>query len=186
MGREIRRVPWNWEHPKKEVPNYRTGRMEESFQPLYNHPFEEAADEWLKEFHAWESGKDNDCDEHEAKEGHRVYYWEWNGGPPDREYHRPSWTQEEATWFQVYETVSEGTPVTPPFATKEELIDYLVANGDYWDQHRGDGGWSRENAEKFVGTGFAVSMVVHRTGDSVEIKMPRDGQFEQQSPPTHE
>jgi hypothetical protein len=79
------------------------------------------------------------------------------------------------TWFQVYETVSEGTPVTPPFATKEELVDYLVANGDFWDQHRGDGGWSRENAEAFVGAGFAMSLVVNTATGT--IKAPRDGQF---------
>ncbi len=38
---------------------------------------------------------------------------------------RPEY-EEEPTWFQVYETVSEGTPVTPPFATEQELSDYLV------------------------------------------------------------
>jgi hypothetical protein len=26
---------------------------------------------------------------------------------------------KEATWFQAWETVTEGTPVTPPFATTD-------------------------------------------------------------------
>jgi hypothetical protein len=64
-------------------------------------------------------------------------------------------------WWQVYETVSEGTPVTPPFATKEELIEYLVEHGDFWDQRNRhdyrcyvDPGcyppWSRKAATTFV------------------------------------
>ena len=31
--------------------------------------------------------------------------------------------------WQVWETVSGGSPVTPVFASAEELIDYLVENG---------------------------------------------------------
>jgi hypothetical protein len=59
--------------------------------------------------------------------------------------------------------------VTPAFATAEELIDYLVANGDYWDQERRKEGesemqcdpWPREAAEKFVrGSGWLPSMIV--------------------------
>lgn len=76
--------------------------------------------------------------------------------PPEREYYR-SWKDEDATWFQVWETVSEGTPVTPPFATKEELIDYLVANGDFWDQKRrqeqNQGRYISMNCEPWSGRG---------------------------------
>lgn len=59
--------------------------------------------------------------------------------------------------WQVWETVSEGSPITPVFATREDLIDYLVENGDLWDQKRHEGGWSRENAERFVRTAWAPS-----------------------------
>lgn len=84
------------------------------------------------------------------------------------------WTPTEppiGDWWQVWETVSEGSPVTPAFATREELIDYLVANGDAWDQKRGDGGWSRENAESFVGDGWAPSLI----GAAGSLHAPRDG-----------
>lgn len=74
-------------------------------------------------------------------------------------------------WWQVWETVSEGSPVTPSFATAEELIDYLVQYGDAWDQQRGDGGWKRENAEAFVKRGNAVSLVVA----GGKVYTPRDG-----------
>lgn len=47
------------------------------------------------------------------------------------------WTEPpEGEWWQVWETVGEGSPVTPAFATPEELIEYLVANGDVWSQNR--------------------------------------------------
>jgi len=172
MGREIRRVIPNWEHPKKEYPNHRTRRMEEGYQPLYDESYREAAAEWRKGFAGWEGGERA---AHFAEKGEDYEFWDWDGMPPDKDYYRPEWKPEEMTWFQVYETVSEGTPVTPPFATKEELVDYLVANGDFWDQRRGDGGWSRDNAESFVGLGYAPSLVVNTvTG---EIKSPRDGQL---------
>lgn len=73
--------------------------------------------------------------------------------------------------WQVWETVSEGSPVTPVFPTKEALIEYLVQNGDLWDQKRGDGGWSRKNAEHFVNQGWSPSGVVV----DGEYKTPRDG-----------
>jgi len=75
MGRKIRSVPPDWEHPKDWKGHYK---------PLFDRPYEPSAQDWA-------------------------------GGPPDKEYYRPAWTEEEATAFQMYETVSEGTPVSPFF-----------------------------------------------------------------------
>lgn len=137
---------------------------------MFDESFEDAAAEWKQEFAAWERGERPTwcCEESKAKE-----YWEVNGDPPDRKSYRP-WKDDEATWYQVWETVSEGTPVSPPFATREELIEYLVANGDYWDQARRKDGytgvidcrpWSRKSAEAFVnGPGWAPSMVMDASG----------------------
>lgn len=185
MGREIRRVLPNWEHPKRSKPNYRLGIMEESYQPMHDMEFEAAMKEWLDSLENWlETGfakVRNDGDDvkygkkpYKPEEPYRAFF-EWHGSPPDPEYYRPSWKDDEATWFQVYETVSEGTPVTPPFQTQEELIDYLATNGDYWDQKRGDGAWSRKSAEQFVNRGHAMSMVAEVNATGVDIKMPRDG-----------
>ena len=154
MGREVRMVPPNWDHPKNDK-----GHL----QPMFDREFQDEADNWKRllllhipaEHDGWE-------------------FWEWHGKPPDREYHRP-WKSEDATWFQVWETVSEGTPVTPPFATKAELVDYLATNGDAWDQSRGHGAWSRDAAEKFVGTGWAPSLIITNNGGAVSIQSPRDG-----------
>ena len=68
--------------------------------------------------------------------------------PPVRAHHRD-------------ETVTtEGTPVTPPFATTDELVDYLATRGDFWDQERGDGPWDRKSAEEFVKAGWAPTLIV--------------------------
>lgn len=61
--------------------------------------------------------------------------------------------------WQVWQTVSEGGPVTPVLPTPEALIDYLVSNGDAWDQARGDGGWRRDAAESFVRSGWAPTLM---------------------------
>jgi hypothetical protein len=156
MGREIRMVPANWENPTV-IRTYGT-RHEPGYQPMYDCTFAEAAAEWLTENAKWEAGERPnyfDASENPAD----LKYWEWDNGPPDREYYRP-WSDDEAVWFQVWETVSEGTPVSPPFATKDELVSYLADHGDFWDQKRGDPPWSRSAAERFVGSGWAPSMLV--------------------------
>lgn len=188
MGREIRRVPPNWEHPKKDYPNHRLGTIEEGYQPLYDRDLESAWERWLSEFQEWVA---TEGDRVRAEYGEADYpkdqpyraFCKWDGQPPDPEYYRPRWSEEEATWFQVYETVSEGTPVTPPFATREELIDYLCTHGDFWDQRRRKdriadircGPWSREAATAFVNRGFAFSMMVETGPSGTTIKEPRDG-----------
>lgn len=73
--------------------------------------------------------------------------------------------------WQIWETVSEGSPITPVFPTREALIDYLVEGGDGWDRKRGDGGWTRENAEAFVSSAWAPSLV----GFAGQLYAPRDG-----------
>lgn len=59
--------------------------------------------------------------------------------------------------WQVWETVSEGSPITPVFPTSEELIQHLAVNGDRWDQRRGEGGWGETRAKAFVEAGWAPS-----------------------------
>ena len=167
MGREIRRVPADWEHPKVSKLDRQTRSMVEDYQPLFDRSFSEEAREWMDKAIAWYKGVDPDCAEHKAT---HPFYWQWAGMPPDPAYYRPEWTSEP-THYQVYETVSEGTPVTPHFATKAELIDWLVKHGDEWDQRRGHGEWSRENAKAFVEREWAPSMILA----GGVVKMPRDG-----------
>ncbi len=66
---------------------------------------------------------------------------------PDLKKKSDEWEPEdppEGEGWQVWETVSEGSPVTPVFATAEALIDHLV-NVGVWGRR-----YSREAAEAFV------------------------------------
>lgn len=174
MGREIRRVPADWKHPKVSQFDYRTRKKIKTFQPMFDRPFAQEAREWMEKAIAWYEDK-MPADEFEYKAKH-PFYWQWAGNPPDPKCYRPDWPEGTATHYQVYETVSEGTPVTPHFATKAELIDYLVEHGDEWDQARTkegtqtNAGWDRKNAEAFVMREYAPSMIV--TGG--QVLMPKD------------
>ena len=157
MGREIRRVPPSWEHPKDSNGNY---------IPMHNKNFDEAFVAWCEGYRLWRTGN------HPNQKDYP--FWEWEGYPPHPE-HYHHFKEEEATWYQMYENVTEGTPVTPPFKTKEELIEYLSEHGTFWDQKEGKGGWKCENAEKFVESGYAPSFMVVSSEKGCRIKTPRDG-----------
>lgn len=165
MGREIRKVIANWEHPRRDCPHSPwSGGCDDAkrnggkcYQPLYRRSYIEAITEWIENHNLWLKGEHPDQQDGTSQ---YKYYAQWEGNAPDVEYYSPDWKEEEKTWFQVYETVSGGTPVSPAFATREELIEYLVVHGDFWDQLRGDGGWSRAAATRFVmKTGWAPSMI---------------------------
>ena len=172
MGRELRLVPPNWEHPRKgRNPEY--GR-EGDYQPMFDENIDDAMNSWLENFDRIRSGELTDLERKYYPNGLQDWLQD-EGMPPDPAYYRP-YTDEEATWFQIYQTVSEGTPVTPPFETEKELVDYLVTKGDFWQQKRWqDGntfmqpnppGYSKEAAEHLVGGGYAPTFVV--SGGNVE------------------
>ena len=164
MGREIRRVPPNWEHPREKCTrSFCLNCKGSHYTPLYDQDYDSAAQDWLEGLREWENNP-------HRLEGYR-YYWDYEGPPPTEESYRPKWTVEP-TWYQVYETVSEGTPVTPPFATKEELAQYLAKHGDYWYQHKQFGGTKPtiEQARAFVDEGWAPTMTITRTGTTFTLE----------------
>jgi hypothetical protein len=123
MGREVRRVPKDWQHPKKREFNYLKNRYEEVYQPMFERSFAEAMDEWYAEWKAWERG---DRPEYCSEEGSSLPYWEWSGPPPDPAYYMPQWPEHERTHLMMYESTSEGTPISPAFETPEELARWLA------------------------------------------------------------
>lgn len=139
MGREVRRVPRGWEHPK----DWR-GR----YQPMLDEDYETKAREWMEKAVAWQDSAYPERVEAEKDGGRYAYYWEWAGAPPDEEYCRPKW-DGEPTCYQIYETVTEGTPVSPVFETKDRMIQWLM-----------DQGHSRRAAEAFAEGGWVPSMVI--------------------------
>lgn len=150
MGREIRRVPKGWQHPKT-VNRYSS---KEEYQPMYDEDFETAAREWLDNAIAWDNGTHKDAEKHKAD---HPYFWQWENNPPDAEYYRPKWT-EEPTCYQIYETVSEGTPDSPVFETLDEMREWLVEEG-----------YSEDAARKFCEHGYVPSLIVFNGAISVGI-----------------
>lgn len=70
----------------------------------------------------------------------------------------------EGDGWQVWETVSEGSPITPVFPTAAALVDHLSTVGTTWDQRSyswspAKGPWRREAAEAFVASGWAPSFI---------------------------
>jgi hypothetical protein len=95
MGREVRRVPANWVHPRD---------AEGDLIPMHEHfPYnasevqEGLADGWLV--------------------NEPPYY-----GVPVM----PQWADEERTHYMMYETTTEGTPLSPAMPTPEALAQWLV------------------------------------------------------------
>lgn len=142
MGREIRMVPPNWQHPKYTHDNAPSSHLIGEYIGLLD-GYEKALEEFAKR-----------VETKGLAEGIEYY----DGGPLKKHY--VDYQGQAPTWYQVYETVSEGTPVTPPFATKEELITYLTKNGDFWDQERDHGSYSRQAAENLVNGGYAPSGLI--------------------------
>ncbi len=124
MGREVRRVPKGWKHPRDDSGQY---------IPLYDKNFPEAASKWKAEFAQWENGfrkRFYPEEGWEPREGDQLTmeFWEWNGDPPDREFYRPDWPEESRTHYQMYESTTEGTPISPVFDTPERLARWLADN----------------------------------------------------------
>ena len=102
MGREVRRVPADWEHPRDKRGNY---------IPLFGGSYEEEAEEFLSIVNSQGLQKAID----------------WMGVPKSEDY-MPDWPAEDRTHLMMYETCSEGTPISPAFETPEELARWLADN----------------------------------------------------------
>lgn len=137
MSREIRNVPPGWQHPTRPCPHSpwaggcdrAKANGGQCYRPLYDRSFQEAAREWLDAAIAWDNGTHPDLVGEPERKADFPFFWQWDGDTPDEESYRPYWTPEEATAYQMYETVSEGTPVSPVFATLDELREWLIARG---------------------------------------------------------
>lgn len=67
-------------------------------------------------------------------------------------------------WYQVWETVSEGSPCSPPFATKEELARWMAEHSDGVTDDAGYEQWLQ-----FIEDGYAPSLIVSRTTAGVRV-----------------
>jgi len=51
---------------------------------------------------------------------------------PSKDKFMPYWRSGVATHYMMFETIDEGTPMSPAFETAEELASWLTDNGANW------------------------------------------------------
>lgn len=161
MGREIRRVPKDWVHPKNEYGNYDPLLDGNDFKPWH--------DEWLEGSEKWDGGFMNGYTP-EAKwvvkstEYEHMSYEDYVGSEPDISHYMPDWPTDICTHMMMYETCTEGTPISPAFITCEELARWLT------DNEASSFGTRTASYEQWLDMcqrGWAMSAVVDETGGLV-------------------
>lgn len=134
MSREVRRVPADWQHPVQyarplglNCQPQRRGHLR--FVGLFDRGYLEALDEW-----------ENDDTQHFPDRS--------QAPKPDPAHYRPDWDDEARTHIQLYANIDDtpelygingmGTPVSPVFATEDELERFLVDEGEWFSDQRYD------------------------------------------------
>jgi hypothetical protein len=156
MSRELRRVPVSWAlDPRFPLSLHDGYTAKLAAWELHNSKWNEGlelsyssyalpVDQWV-----WV-----------AREGEALQcaqFADWDGPRPKSADFMPDWPDSERTHYVLYETVTEGSPVSPVFATAEELAAWLVTP----DGRRE----SRTNStyeawmKVFMGNGHVPSMV---------------------------
>ena len=153
MGREVRMVPKDWQHPKDENGN---------FIPLLGGDYRAHADEWCEQLRWWIDG-DTDKIKYFAEchaENPIDTIWrfvEFAGPPPQQKDYMTLWLNAAADHYMMYEDTSEGTPISPAMPTPEALADWLYENGA--NAFAGETA-SREAWLSMIHRGRAISAVI--------------------------
>lgn len=132
MQLEVRHVAADWRHPTNP---------DGSFLPLFDRRASVAIAEWNEGLGLWMGGytRTFDVDSDGAPmevlspipEGCRLDLWGWiafRGPRPDESDYMPDWTSRQATHLMLYEGILKGVPISPAFATAEELARWAVDN----------------------------------------------------------
>lgn len=127
MTRHVRRVPADWEHPHDGF--YSDGTIR--YLALRDGPsFAAHAARWDADAAQWNNGE-FPADTNKTQQS--LTFEEWEGPRPDPNDYMPLWADNERTHYMMFETSTEGTPVSPPFETPEALAQWMVANNkDVW------------------------------------------------------
>lgn len=157
MGRKVRMVPADWQHPKND-----SGR----FISLYD-GFNKDLKEWDEANAKWQQGLRDSW----SLEGTKwvpvedkyagITYAEYAGDRPSQEDYMPDFPADQRTHFMMYEDTSEGTPISPAFATPEELARWLADTGasSFANQTASYEAWLR-----IAKGGFAPSAILSSAG----------------------
>lgn len=87
------------------------------------------------------------CALHRAEHDLDLEDWsaDWEYDPPDPEHYMPCWPEDERSGWCMYQTVGEGSPLSPVFPDPEGLVAWLVDSE----------GYSWPAAARFVKDGWA-------------------------------
>ncbi len=148
MGRELRRVPPDWEHPRDEQGRY---------IPLFDQAYKEALADWHYGDRLWQEGRHPDQGEY-PRANECATYEEWHGPPPvPDQYRREKWGEDDTVCWQVYENVTEGTPLSPVLATLDDVRAWLLDNG-----------YDPAGVETLISTGYLPTFSAH--GDASTLR----------------
>jgi hypothetical protein len=123
MSRSVRRVPAHWVHPKD---------AHEQYIPLHDGAdYERRTREWDQEASKWQEGLQRSYTDPTAwvpieADLQGITYAECAGDRPDPRDYMPQWPATQCTHWQMYEEVTEGTPVSPVCGSPEELARWLA------------------------------------------------------------
>lgn len=189
MSRELRRVPVDYEWPTEEAERlvvadnpslddfrqaFANARMRTvtEFVSMLDETLADAQAQWDREKAKWDRG------ERPEYATETMSFDEWSGDrPDDATGYRPEWPADAVLGYVVCQTISEGTPVTPIFATQKELVEHLVRVGTQVlpEGRPCDPPMSRNAAERFVyGTGWVPSGIVGEKGVRVGLALMED------------
>jgi hypothetical protein len=130
MGFEIRRIKPGFEHPKtgdgQFLSLFPSGKSEFEFREQ-----EAWSRGWAWNYEALHRLDNPKPGWRPLNERERATTYAIDNDPPVSPYFcMPMWSPQEATHFAWYETVSEGSPVSPVFATTEEMARYTHAHAN--------------------------------------------------------
>lgn len=143
MGRELRLVSKSWQHP-----------MEDGlYIPMFDFDVDSVWRQWLRCYVKWVNYELSDVIANEPENNYSQSspyeaFCDYSRIPPNPKNYRPNWSLEERTCFQIYETTSDGTPISPVFETREAASQWLQENG-FRGVHKDLP--SKEEADKFCG-----------------------------------
>lgn len=102
LSREVRRVPLDFEHP----------RNSRGLQPIFNAFYVPTVRDWLKRRDAWMMGERPEW--FTEREGKPYTFEEYEDNGPDPDYYYPgeSWPEGAELGICMYESVTEGTPIS--------------------------------------------------------------------------
>lgn len=126
MSREVRKVAVGWQHPRLN---------DELYVPLMDgSKFFTDLQMYEENSRMWERGMVRDLVNKQEwlTRGEAgvctTCFYQYYGTSPKMEDYMPLWGPEEATHFMLYESITRGTPLSPGFASEEELAEWCVSN----------------------------------------------------------